>query len=38
MNGLGMRHLCDWMLFLHSRGECIDKENLKNTLEALDML
>lgn len=38
INGLGMRHLSDWMLFLHSRGEFIDKESLKNILESLDML
>ena len=33
-----MRHLSDWMLFLHSRGEFIDKDSLKNILESLDML
>lgn len=38
INGLGMRHLSDWMLFLHSRGEFIDKDSLKNILESLDML
>ena len=38
INGLGARQLCDWMLFLRSRGANIDKDSLKKTLVSLDML
>ena len=38
INGLGARQLCDWMLFLRSRGANIDMDSLKKTLVSLDML
>lgn len=38
INGLGARHLCDWMFFLKSRAEYIDRKSLRTILESLDML
>lgn len=38
INGLGARHLTDWMLFLRERGAHIDRADLKDILVSLDML
>lgn len=38
INGLGIRHLCDWMLLLRTRASHIDRDSLKDTLVRLDML
>ena len=38
INGLGVRQLCDWMLFLRSRSSHIDMRSLNTTLQRLDML
>lgn len=38
INGLGARHLSDWMLFLRSRADQIDRSSLKDTIERLDMM
>ena len=38
INGLGSRHLCDWMRFLHVRKDKIDYEALKKLLVDIDML
>lgn len=38
INGLGSRHLTDWMLFLRERGAHIDRADLKDILVSLDML
>lgn len=38
INGLGARHLSDWMLFLRSRAAQIDRDSLRDTLVRLDML
>lgn len=38
INGLGTRHLCDWMLFLRARAGHIDKDRLESVLKSLDML
>lgn len=38
INGLGARQLCDWMLFLRAKSPDIDKNNLKDILERLDMM
>ena len=38
INGLGVRQLCDWMLFLRSRSSHIDMQSLNTTLQRLDML
>lgn len=38
INGLGVRQLCDWALFLSARSSNIDRQSLKMTLERLDML
>lgn len=38
INGLGARHLCDWMRFLHVRKDSIDLTYLKKLLEDIDMM
>ena len=38
INGLGSRHLTDWMLSLRERGAHIDRADLKDILVSLDML
>lgn len=38
INGLGARHLSDWMLLLKARDGYIDKDKLRASLESLDML
>ena len=38
INGLGARHLSDWMLFLRARSGHIDRDRLRDTLERLDMM
>ena len=37
-SGIGLRQLCDWMLFLHVRKEDIDRANLKKILEDMDLM
>lgn len=36
--GLGLRQMCDWMLFLHSRYGSLDCEYLRKLLEDMDLL
>lgn len=38
INGLGSRHLCDWMRFLHVRKDNIDLNALGSLLKEVDML
>lgn len=38
INGLGARHLNDWMLFLRARAAHIDRDSLEDILVRLDML
>lgn len=38
INGLGARHLSDWMLFLRERKEHICLDSLRDTLQRLDMM
>lgn len=38
INGLGARHLSDWMRFLHMRKEHLDLDYLKGLLTDMDML
>ena len=35
--GIGLRQICDWALFLHSRKDAIDTGYLEKVLEELDM-
>lgn len=37
-SGVGLRQMCDWMLFLHKNRESIDNELLRNILVSMDML
>lgn len=36
--GVGLRQLCDWMMFLHSRRGCLNADYLKTLLERMDLL
>ena len=38
MSGIGLRHLCDWMMLLKRYSGRIDLENLKAILEGMDMM
>lgn len=37
-SGVGLRQLCDWMLFLHVNKDRIDRSLLRDILESLDMM
>lgn len=37
-SGVGLRQLCDWMLFLHARKDEIDREKLMRILEDMDLM
>ena len=37
-SGVGLRQLCDWMMFLHKNADRIDKEYLHTILTGLDMM
>ena len=37
-SGLGLRQMCDWMLFLKKNSDAIDKDLLHNILVSMDML
>ena len=37
-SGIGLRQLCDWMLFLHARKDDIDQAKLKKILDDMDMM
>ena len=37
-SGVGLRQLCDWMLFLHARKDDIDKAKLGRILEDMDLM
>ena len=37
-SGIGLRHLCDLMMFLHTHKDRIDKEYLKSLLDRMEML
>lgn len=36
--GVGLRQMCDWMLFLHSRYGSLDLDYLKRLLERMDLI
>lgn len=38
ISGIGLRHLSDWMLFLHANKDVLDHQRLKKLLEELDLL
>ena len=38
MSGIGLRHICDWMMLLKRYSGRIDLENLKAILEGMDMM
>lgn len=37
-SGVGLRQMCDWMLFLHKNRDIIDHKLLHHILESMDML
>lgn len=37
-SGIGLRHLCDWMLFLHTHKDEIDRTYLKTLLQDMELL
>ena len=37
-SGVGLRQLCDWMMFLHARKDDIDQAKLKKILEDMDLM
>jgi hypothetical protein len=37
-SGIGLRQLCDWMLFLHARKDDIDQAKLRKILDDMDMM
>lgn len=37
-NGCGIRQLCDWTMFLHTRGEHIDRKYLHKVLTDMDLI
>lgn len=37
-SGIGLRHLCDWMLFLHTHKDEIDRNYLKQLLQDMELL
>ncbi len=36
--GVGLRQLCDWTMFLHARGRYIDAGSLREMIESMDMM
>lgn len=37
-SGIGLRHMSDWMLFLHANKDVLDRDNLRSLLEQMGML
>ena len=37
-SGIGLRHLCDWVMFLHRYKDSLDREYLRDLLVEMDML
>ena len=36
--GVGLRQMCDWMLFLHARKDDIDREKLRKIIEDMNLM
>lgn len=36
--GIGLRQVCDWMMFMHSRAGKIDRNYLKNVLDEMNLM
>lgn len=36
--GIGFRQICDWVVFLHSNKDTIDKERLRGMIESLNLM
>ena len=38
VGGVGLRQLCDWMLFLHARKDDIDRDKLRKIIEDMNLM